>query len=93
MQLRGGGSSTGANGLAVDAARDDLRLRWWWQWQQIDELAVDAALMDLRLRWWWQWQQTDELGSGCSSGGFWFGFGYVLVLVAAARQEEFPSGL
>jgi hypothetical protein len=29
----------------------DLRLRWWWQWQQTDALAVDAALMDLRLRW------------------------------------------
>jgi hypothetical protein len=27
----------------VDAARDDLRLRWWWKWQQTDELAVDAA--------------------------------------------------
>ena len=45
-----------------------MRLRWWWQWQQIDELAVDAALMDLRLRWWWQWQQIDELpvvGGSC----------------------------
>jgi hypothetical protein len=21
----------------------DLRLRWWWKWQQTDELAVDAA--------------------------------------------------
>ena len=44
MQLRGGGSSTEADDeLAVDAARDDLRLHWWWKWQQIDELAVDAA--------------------------------------------------
>ena len=47
--------------MAVDAARMDLRQRWWWQWQQIDEVAVDAAVMDLRLRWWWQWQQIDEL--------------------------------
>ena len=54
MRLRGGGSSTEADELAVDAARDDLRLRWWWQWQQIDELAVDAAQVDfddLGLRW------------------------------------------
>ena len=43
MQLRGGSSGTDADGLAVDVARDELRLRWRWQWQQIDELAVDAA--------------------------------------------------
>ena len=27
----------------------DLRLRWWWQWQQTDELAVGVALMDFEV--------------------------------------------
>jgi hypothetical protein len=26
-----------------------LRLRWWWRWQQTDELAVGAALMDFEV--------------------------------------------
>jgi len=30
-----------ADGLAVDAAQTDLRLHWWWQWQQMS----------------WQWMQ------------------------------------
>ena len=47
----------------------DLRLRWWWKWQQTDELAVNAARDGFEAALVVA-VAADEPGSECSSGGF-----------------------
>ena len=58
-----------ADGLAVDAAKMDLRLRWWWQWQQIDELSEKKSRHHVIVSSGWWSYQTGHFPEGGAARG------------------------